>query len=1167
MITKLRIAMVITLAAACVAIHGAEPLKSRELATRFSQPPESAKPFVYWFWMNGNVTKEGITADLEAMHRIGIGGALMMGVGLGTPPGEADFNSPLWRELYKHAASECVRLGMQLSLHQCNGWATAGGPWITPERSIKTLVWTSTEVTGPVANPIRLSQPTAKEDFYQDVGVMAIPMDQAHPVKPDRATSDGQPAPELIDGQIKTGVKLPKKFIELTFATTQTVGTLVFHLPEIKGYRYSPNITMPTAVEISEDGTKFHTVAEFDLNADLDTLSAETLTVSFPPEKATTVRVRVTDPSPRAEIGEIELFGEQRVNLWEVKSGFARRRNHGGETPWLDNEIRTVSAGGISTNAVIDVTAQMGADGMLRWKAPAGHWQILRIGMTSTGKRVAPATQGGQGLEADKMSGEAIRFHFDSFAKGMIAENNRTPGNPVLSVHTDSWESGQHTWSSNFQQEFEKRRGYSMTPWLPVLATGRILGSTDESERFLCDVRRTMADLLRDNYYGEMQKRCHENGVLYQSESAGRQSFMYDPINYMSVVDIPMGEFWTPTADTEQVRFDCRAATSTAHTYGKPIAAAESFTGSGSFETSPFDFKALGDHAFAAGINRFYIHRYAMQPWIGIEPGMMFGSYGINFERTQTWWDNGAKAWIEYVTRCQSLLQAGRFVADVIHYIGDDAPNLVGHREYLWNPVPAGYDFDGCNLEILQQLSVDGSGDLVLPCGMRYRVLLLPNRDHMTLEAIRKIEALVKDGATVVGRKPSRTPGLKDWKQNDAALCEIAGRVWGNIDGKNVTENRYGKGRMIYGPSLKTVLAGIAPPDFDYSTDKKDAVLRYTHRKTENADLYFVANADSNNSLDATVRLRVTSKAPELWDAATGKMLTPAVYRLVNGVTELPLHFDPAGSVFVVFREPAKPDALVAMSCEGAPQKAASLQLVREGEAFRLFAGEPGNYTARTAEGKTVKLTVNPPSKLTVITGPWSISFPPGKGAPAKAEFPRLISWTKSEDAGIKYFSGTATYEATFNLNVPVDKSARIWLDLGTVKNIAQLRMNGSDLGTLWKPPFRADVTEAVKPGVNKLEIRVTNPWQNRLIGDEIQHPDSSLEFPAGKTSKSRLPVKSIPDWVKAGGKSPVGRTTFALVKFYDGDEPLLDSGLLGPVTLEASAVASNINQPTEQNP
>jgi len=1147
----------IRVAVALCLVMLAVQVRADELDKNFAAPPDSAKPWVYWFWMNGNVTKEGITADLEAMHRIGIGGALMMGVGLNTPPGEADFNSPLWRELYGHAAKECVRLGMKLSLHQCNGWATAGGPWITPDRAIKMLVWTEREISGPSSRPIRLLQPKAKEDFYQDVAVLAVPMEQVCPVTPVRAILDGKPAPELIDAKPKPGVTLPKDSIDLMFDAPQTVGSLVFHLPDVREYRYSSNISMPTTVEVAANGKDFHTVAEFDLNVSMEDAPSETFTVSFPPEQTAAIRIRVTDPAPKMQIGEIEVFSERRVNLWEVKANFDRRRNHGGEAPWLDGEKRMADSAGIATNEIIDLTGNMDKDGTLRWNAPAGRWQILRLGMTTTGKRVAPATKGGQGLEADKMSGEAIRFHFDSFSKGMIAENNQVAGNPIYSVHTDSWESGLHTWSSNFQQEFEKRRGYSMTPWLAVLATGRIVGSAEQSDRFLWDVRRTMADLLRDNYYGAMREKCHENGVLYQSESAGRQSFMYNPIDYCAMNDIPVGEFWTKTADIEEVRFDCKAAASAAHTYNLPIVAAEGFTGSGSFSTAPFDFKTLGDHAFAAGINRIYIHRYAMQPWIGVEPGMQFGSYGINFDRTQTWWNNGAKAWIEYITRCQSLLQTGRFVADVIHYIGDDAPNLIGHRKYLWNPVPEGYDFDGCNLEILKQLSVDKTGNLVLPHGMSYRVLLLPNRERMTLEAMRKIDALVKDGATVVGPKPVRTPGLKDAAKNDAALGEIASRVWGKIDGKTVTENRYGKGRMIFGPSLETVLTGIAPPDFDYSTDSKDAVVRYIHRKTDNAEFYFVASADSDKALDATVRFRVTGKAPELWDAATGRTVKPAVYRTVNGVTELPLHFDPAGSVFVVFREPASPDALVEVRRDG--QKSTTLQMTRAGKSFRLISGESGDYTARTAAGKNAQLTIVP-VKLAEITGPWSLSFPPDKGAPATAEFPNLISWAESKEPGIKYFSGTATYRTEFDWK-PESASSKpeVTLNLGEVKNIAEVSVNGKPLGILWKPPFRVGIADAIKPGKNILEIKVTNLWPNRLIGDEKLHPDPSLDYAGGKTSRSLVPLKSIPAWVKAGGKSPVGRTTFAVVKFHDGDDPLLPSGLLGPVTVQ-TAIGIEIN-------
>lgn len=1308
------------MASAC--LSGAAPVDNLE--ARFNTPPAEAKPWVYWFWMNGNVTKEGITADLEAMNRTGIGGALMMGVGLGTPPGKADFNSPLWLDLYAHAAKECVRLGMKLTLHQSDGWATGGGPWITPDRSIKKFVWTSTEVTGPSSGPFVLPKPETIEDFYEDVAVLAVPMDGALPVTPARALVDGHPAPELTDGRSDTGAALPKESLDLVFDGPQMVGSLVFDLSQL-GHGMGGG--MPAGVELSTDGKTFHKVVEFDLGVSLNGAPSQTLTVSFSPEKATVVRILIKNAKAAAKLSGIGVFGEQRVHLWEVKSGFARNRNHGGETAWLDGAGEQVPATGIPVAKIVNLGDRLPADGKLDWKAPGGRWQILRIGMTSTGTHVAPPTNAGPGLEADKMSGEAIRFHFDSFAKKMIDSNNVAPGNPIYSVHTDSWESGIHTWSNWFQKEFEKRRGYSMTPWLPVLATGRIVGSSGESERFLWDVRRTIADLIRDNYYGELLKLCHKSGVLFQSEAAGRQMFMYDPIDYNSMTDISVGEFWMPG----EVRADCKVAASVAHIYDRPIAAAESFTaGQGDFRQAPFDFKALGDHAFTTGINRFIIHRYAMQPFTGIEPGMTFGSYGINFERTNTWWNNGGKAWIGYVTRCQALLQSGKSVADVIYYIGDDAPNYLGDRESVWNPIPAGYDFDGCNLEILERLTVAENGDLLLPHGMRYRMLLLPDRQHMTLPAIQAIGRLVEAGATVVGPKPLRTPGLKDWQETDAQLLSIADKLWGPIDGQKTTENHVGKGRMIFGPPLADILAGMAPPDFDFAAES-GTNLRYTHRREGASDFYFVANADSKTGTDTVARFRVAGKAPEFWDPSTGNILHPAVYRQIDGVTEIPLHLDPAGSVFVVFREPASPDALVAIDRAGEQlfpppatipiQPAASPsiadtnavnsftmsawikpkaditnvpeqglanipfagmnyaiypvpghevfsdgaagiglavgtnalvvlahadrlfvpllvykgdlagwnhvavvftngkpslflngkevasgekcprparpslgvahsrrippfqgemtaaattdnpldgqavsqlmgkapgsglcpvpQLVREGDSCRILSGAPGTYTARTASGTALEFKASEPSSLVEITGPWSIVFPPDKEAPATAEFPKLISWTDSADPGIKYFSGTAKYTASFTLPGALPKDSRFYLDLGSVKNIADVSLNSQALGILWKPPFRVDVTGMLKTGENRLEVQVTNLWPNRLIGDEKLHPDPSLNYSQRATGwTAGGPVKTLPSWVEANGKSPVGRTTFLLWKFYGGNEPLLESGLLGPV-------------------
>ncbi len=1137
---------------ACSAF-GSPLLAADDLESRFKAPPAEARPWVYWFWMNGNITRAGITADLEAMNRVGIGGALMMGVGLRTPAGGLVFNSPEWRALYAHAASEARRLGLQLTLHQCDGWATAGGPWIQPEQSMKVLVWTTQTVIGPAATPIVLARPKVKESFYEDVAVIAVPASEPVPAtgKPRRVELNGQPCVTLSDGNLDTGAGASSATtrIELAYEAPWTVRTLVFHLPKL---RYALARDVPATVSVSTDAKNFEPVATFDLNVSLLEAGSETLTVSFPARQALVIRVEISQPLP-GEIGEIEVSAEPRIHLWEVKAGFAREREHGGETPWLDRAAfpSEISPAGtiVAKDAVLNLTGKMSADGTLDWSPPPGRWQIIRTGMTSTGKHVAPPTDGGAGLEADKMSGDAIRHHFASFAKGMIAETNQQRGGPILSVHTDSWESNLHTWSTRFQQEFQQRRGYEMTPYLPVLTTGVVIGSAFESERFLWDVRRTMADLIRDNFYGEMQRLSHESGVLFQSEAAGRQMFMYDPINYKSRADIPVGEFWMPA----EVRVDCKVAASVAHTYGRPIAAAESFTeGAGKFTDDPFALKALGDHAFAAGINRFIVHRYAMQPWTGVEPGMLFGAYGINFDRNQTWWENGAKAWCEYIGRCQALLQTGRFIADVAVFIGEDAPNFLGHREQIWDPVPAGYDFDGVNLEILERFQVAANGDLVLPSGMRYRVLLLPNRPHMTPGALARVAKLVAAGATVIGPRPLHSPSLSNQPASDAVVRKLTDQLWGPRERRGASENRHGKGRVITGRPLADVLRELASPDFDYTVGAAGGTLRYIHRQLGDADFYFVANADSTRALDAVARFRVSGKAPEFWDAATGAITRTALYRQAGGVTEVPLHFDPAGSMFVVFRRPADATDLIAVNrldVGGAAESPPSIERTAGG--LVVTGGTPGRYRATTAGGKSVSWTIAPPQTIARLDGPWEVTFPPGKQAPERVVFTKLISWTDSPDDGVKYFSGTASYRLTFNVSPQLSAGGRFQLDLGEIKNVAEVSVNGKSLGTLWKPPFRVDVTRAVQSGANQFEVKVTNLWPNRLIGDERLHPADAVFAARGTAWSAGGPVTAWPGWLARGTPRTSGRTTFTSWKLYGGKEPLLPSGLLGPVTIE----------------
>jgi len=595
------------------------------LEERFANPSDEAKPWVYWFWMDGNVTKEGITADLEAMDRVGIEGALIMGVGLNTPPGPADFNSPEWRDLYGHVTDECRRLGMKITMHQCDGWATAGGPWIKPERSMKVLVWTEQTVDGSQSSAIQLKQPKAKLDYYEDVAVYAVPAaDDAIPL-PSEVLVDGKLRTELTDGDQATAIEKVSE-IEIDLGEVQTLSTVQF----LMEYDFHVKLRdTPTTVSVSEDGKTFEQVSKFDLNVCNRRAPQRTVTASFTPRPAKIVRIKCKTPT-FGKVEGIELFSGPRVHLWEAKSQFSRLRGeHGGETFWFDAQEPDLSLSGLDRAQVVHLSDKLSPDGTLDWQVPPGRWRIYRLGMSTNGKFVQPETNAGLGLEVDKMSEEALNFHFDSFSKGMIAENNNEKGNPIFSVHSDSWECDTQTWTQEFMEEFEKRRGYSMRPYLPVLSAGVMVGGAEEAERFLWDLRRTMADLIADNFYGALREKCHESGVLFQSEAAGMQMLVYDPLNYAAKTDIYVGEFWKRHPG-HYLRPDCKVGASTAHTYGRPFAAAESFTaGFGTYGQDLFDFKVLGDLAFCAGVNRYIIHRYCMQPFNNVEPGMTFGPYGI----------------------------------------------------------------------------------------------------------------------------------------------------------------------------------------------------------------------------------------------------------------------------------------------------------------------------------------------------------------------------------------------------------------------------------------------------------------------------------------------------------------------------------------------------------
>ena len=1064
--------------------------RAADLASEFVKPPDSARPWVYWFWLNGNITRQGITADLEAMKRVGIGGVLIMEVDQGAPLWRVPFMGQQWRELFKHVVAEAQRLGLEVNMNNDAGWNGSGGPWIKPEQSMQEVTWSELEVAGPKRFEGTLAQPRTVAGYYRDIAVLAFPS-----------------------------------------------------------------------------------------------------------------------------------AGDYRLPNFEGKAAFQHRAQR---KPAAQAALKTIDRA-----RVVNLTAKMDKSGRLVWDVPEGEWTILRVGHTCTGAENAPAPASGRGLECDKLSREGIEANFAGMMAKLAEDNGPAMGKALVATHIDSWENGSQNWTAKMREEFQRRRGYDMEPYLPVM-TGRVVGSAEISERFLWDLRRTVSELVIENYAGRMRELAHEHGMKYTCEAYGSPC---DYLPYGGQADEPMGEFWMGGGAIET----CRGMASAGHAYGKRIIGAEAFTAADQerWKDYPASIKSLGDRAFCEGINRFVFHRYAMQPWTEHRvPGMTMGPWGLHYERTETWWE-WSKPWHEYLARCQQMLRQGLFVADICYLQAEASPHGFGmHRR-------EGYDWDECSADVVMNRMRVENGRIVLPDGMSYRVLVLPDSQTMTPTLLAKINELVEAGATIIGRAPIKSPSLGDYPRCDQQVKQLAAALWGDAPSP-AGERKVGRGRVIWGRTAEQVLGkdGVAP---DFATSAGTSLaLRFIHRATSDADIYFVANGRPY-ATTVSGAFRVSGRVPELWWPDSGRIEHASMYEEKNGVTRVLLPLGPSGSVFVVFREKAVGDPIVSVArqnepvlslqsmrpplkiivtkatygvlgdpkrtrdvrakaqriidagetgfqvarmAEGddpaymvvktlileytidgkpatirgtdpetvdlataAPDAARPVEIHRDADGrLAVLAWQPGKYELKLASGKT--LPVEAPAQLAPaeVGGPWQLAFPPNQGAPAKVTLDKLISWSEHTDPGVKYFSGTATY--TRSLNVPAEmlgKDRRLYLDLGDVRVMARVKLNGTDMGILWKPPYRADITAAARPGENALEVQVVNLWPNRMVGDE-QLPEDSDRNPNGT-------LKKWPDWLEQGKPSPTGRFTFTSWRLWKKDSPLLESGLLGPVMLRPAAV------------
>ena len=1065
----------------------------------FQNPPRRAQPRTFWHWTGGNITREGVVKDLEWMHRAGIGGAQIADVAFGAGQSidrRVPFGSPEWLDYVRLAASKAQELGLELSIFSSAGWSIAGGPWVEPAEAMKKVVWSDTTVEGSRSFDALLPSPPSNngpfqnmtgqsgdETYYKDIATIAYRTPPARQSKPE-----AHPEITTASGPIGGRALMDHDYTSaVTITAPNDSGPawvlLAFSQPfHARALTIAARNGIPFGrVSVSEDGSDFQPLVT--LPGPQNYRAGNVQTYAFPETEARYFKLEITgaamspaevmaQPKPQPDsayaLTELRLHPDAYVNRWEDKAGYYRflfDYTSSGTPPFDSSAV-------INPASMIDLTSQVDSSGRLHWQVPAGRWTILRLGYSLTGAKNRPPRPNGLGYEVDKLNPRYVRNYLQGYFDPLSDTLGRLFGDGLSHMTLDSWEAGMQNWTDGMIEAFRQRRGYDPAPYLPVL-TGHVVGSSEISDRFLWDFRRTLADMFAENFYGVVTDYLHERGLKTYGEASGVSlEILEDALLNKKNVDIPMGEFWVNDLHPRSMYYvDVRGAASAAHVYGKPYVATESFTG-GDYE-APYTLKQIADYWFTQGVNRIVFHSTALQP-LDTRPGNTM--VGTHINRNMTWAEL-AEPFTTYISRISYMLQQGDFVADVAYLLKEGAPSSMPFWGAGLTPAPpVGYDYDYVNTDILlHDMSVDSAGRIVLSGGMIYHVLVLPDTRKMTVPVIRKIQELVKDGATIVGPRPVKSPSLSGYPEADREIQSIADSVWGDLDGINRTKYYYGKGRIIWGLPLSEVLSMIGVPQ-DVTADRlMNSDLSWIHRRVGNTDLYYLSN-DNDHPQNINVRFRVSGKNAEIWHPDDGT-IDPAEYRMSSDFTTVSLHLSEHESVFVVFS---------------------------------------GN-----TPDSVRKLLGRQTETVTTIKGPWEVSFPPDLGAPSTARFTRLQSWTTHANEGIQYFSGTATYRKTFlGSRKWLQSGQKLVLDLGGVKDIAQVTLNGKSLGILWKPPYQVDITNVLKPGTNRLQVEVTNQWTNRLVGD-----------------------RSLPDGEKI---------LTSEVPRFGPPRTLKESGLLGPVIIHA---------------
>ena len=1013
---------------------------SAALENGFVIPPDSIQTSVYWYWISDNISKEGAVKDLHAMKEAGINRAFIGNIGVDDLPfGKIKVLSDEWWEILHTALKTATELDIEIGIFNSPGWSQSGGPWVKPEQAMRYLASSEVVVKGPRKITQPLEQP---HEMFQDVKVIAIPSinGEGMVLNSNNAKIVASPAisnlSALTDNNPRTGINLPGNNMAITFTTDKpfTARSLTIQTTP------SP-FRADAELQVKGNNNEFSTVSRFVINRSNPALNVgfdryAPVTISLPATSASEFRLVLNYHPQNAGLAEVNLSAIPRVERYSEKILAKMHPTplpYWGDYMWADQPEVDDKSLMITADQVLDISDKMSPDGTLNWDVPEGEWKILRMGMTPTQVTNGPASPEATGLEIDKMSKEWVAVHFDAFIGEILRKIPEADRKTFKVVVQDSYETGGQNFTDGFLEEFKGRYGYDPLPYLPVYR-GYVVNSPQESDRFLWDLRRMIANKVAYDYVGGLRDVSHQYGLTTWLENYGHWGFPGEFLMYGGQSDEIGGEFWS---QGELGDIENRAATSAGHIYGKTKISAESNTSGGpAYSRYPAMMKQRTDRFFAEGINNTLLHLYIMQPYEDKNPGVN-AWFGNEFDRKNTWFSQ-MDLFSQYLKRSNFMLQQGLNVADVAYFIGEDAPKMTGVAD---PPLPIGYQFDYMNAEVIIRDMTVKDGLVTLPHGTQYKVLALPKQETMRPELLVKIKELVYQGAIVLGAAPDRSPSLQNQPEADRQVREMAAELWGEVDGVNVKNRKYGKGEIMNGLTLEEVFGMIQlPPDCKLPEDNS---IHYGHRLLGGIDIYFISNQTGEEKI-IHPEFRVTGKQPELWEATSGSIRTLPAFEIKGQTTSVPVKLAPYESVFVVFREKAKKGNLTDIQ---------------------------DNYPA--------------PNVIEDLKGPWSVSFDPAFRGPAEPViFETLHDWTTSSDESIKYYAGTAHYKIKFSMPESKENKA-VEIDLGNLTAMAKVSVNGSYAGGVWTYPYKLDISDFVEPGENELEIEVVNNWMNRLIGDQ----------------------------------------------------------------------------------